>query len=513
VKKRRVYRLIFVIILFMITSVFLYFYLKESPKDNLKKMTFFRLDKIRMSRKNDIIDYFKKIESLASEVKNDEKMLSFFHTLKDNDNLSGMKFDYEIDKYFVENYGYFYDILFVDINGYVFHSIRQEADYHTNLFEGSLSDTDLAKKLRNSKKDHYIDYKFYPPSDEPASFFATLISKGEINLGWIILQHPINSINMALSKKGNMGRTGEVYLVNSEKIMLSESRFLGDSTILKRRVDTAAVKEALEKSVGERIIIDYRGIKVFSSFEKFTVSDTDWIIIAEIDEAEVITDHYKKHKKYFESEIMKYLESTTQKKRGPYLKRDVKRVDMNEFEKAIPGTVLETSGISTCTGVTILYPGKFAYLAHISPMDSIYESDKITDIFIKHKRSNFLGELIGKVTYYDIYPFEFNRLDFVVVATHNSSFQGAVDTILKRGAELSNIRFVYNSKADSANMIVDVTESKALVEWFFPNGKVQIVDTSGMDTLESIVKKIIKYDENQLSSQSEERSIAFFQPA
>jgi len=63
---------------------------------------------------------------------------------------------------------------------------------------------------------------------------------------------------------------------------------------------------------------------------------------------------------------------------------------MNEYAKAKRGSMVETSGISTCTAVAIVNPGNFGYLAHISPVDMIYKSGNILDFFSKFERSNFL---------------------------------------------------------------------------------------------------------------------------
>lgn len=161
--------------------------------------------------------------------------------------------------------------------------------------------------------------------------------------------------------------------------MLSESRFLEDDTILKQKVDTRAVMQALRDNKGERIIRDYRGIRVFSSFEKFELFNSTWIIIVEIDEDEIITEHYRRHKSYYQDRIIRYLAERSRQEK-PLIEIEetrLKRVEMNEFAKGTPGTVLQTAGVSVCTAVVISYPGRFAYLVHISPTDDIYLTDRL----------------------------------------------------------------------------------------------------------------------------------------
>jgi hypothetical protein len=45
-------------------------------------------------------------------------------------------------------------------------------------------------------------------------------------VGWIVFQFFINALNSILINFDNLGRTGEVYLTNVKKMMLSQSRLL-----------------------------------------------------------------------------------------------------------------------------------------------------------------------------------------------------------------------------------------------------------------------------------------------
>lgn len=60
------------------------------------------------------------------------------------------------------------------------------------------------------------------------------------------------------------------------------------------------------------IIKDYRGVSVFSTFEQFDVFENSWIIIVEIDEDEVITNHYQKYKNYYLPKIREYYTGAVQ---------------------------------------------------------------------------------------------------------------------------------------------------------------------------------------------------------
>jgi len=469
---------------------FLFFILP--PKQDLKKKTFEHITKIRGQKKKEVIDYFANIKKQARAITDDRQMLHFFKLLKENKYNPAL--EYEIDKHYVTSYGNFYDILFIDLEGEVFHSVKKEADYHNNIFTSEISNAKLAKKLENPTEDGFVEYEYYPPSGEAAAFFTVLIRDEGKHIGWFVLQCEIDKLNAILQDREGLGRTGEVYLVNREKLMLSESRFMEDSTILQLKVDTVAVKDALRFGEGKKLLNDYRGVNVFSSYEMFDLFGTSWIILVEIDEDEVITDYFKKHQKYFVKQFIEYL--GVQNRKPSHFKRrggvEVERVEMDEFAKIANHSYLLTEGVSTCTAISISYPGKFGYLAHISPTDEIYINNIAIKYFLQKNYHNFLSELIGKIKYFDIYPYELNKLQFVIVATHSESIQKALEIILAQDVGLASIRFMYNPRARSSNVWLESPAYDPHVQW---NGKMTVFESAQQtEDLGSIVKKIIQYD-------------------
>ncbi|MFQ6618280.1 MAG: PAS domain S-box protein, partial [Fidelibacterota bacterium] len=81
-----------------------------------------------------------------------------------------------------------------------------------------------------------------------------------------------------------VGKTGETYIVNRNKLMITESRFLED-VILKQMVDTQPVRLALEQ--GEEMLgdyPDYRGVPI--SGASMILNELGWVILTEIDFSE-----------------------------------------------------------------------------------------------------------------------------------------------------------------------------------------------------------------------------------
>ncbi|MEG3900243.1 MULTISPECIES: adenylate/guanylate cyclase domain-containing protein [unclassified Microcoleus] len=113
-------------------------------------------------------------------------------------------------------------------------------------------------------------------------------------------------------KQNGLGDSGETYLVGSDYLMRSASRFqiedpeghaktlrsIGtdektikkikeyNTTILLQEVQTKAVKEALFGKQGTEAIDDYRNIPVLSSYAPVDIDGLRWVILAEIDVSE-----------------------------------------------------------------------------------------------------------------------------------------------------------------------------------------------------------------------------------
>jgi signal transduction histidine kinase len=96
-----------------------------------------------------------------------------------------------------------------------------------------------------------------------------------------------DSFNTILLNRKGLGQSGEVYLVNSSKMMVSESRFFNNTAII--AVDTLPVRKCFDSPNGgdERDIYnDYRNIPIFGF--SYCAKDLGFVLLAEIDRAEVL---------------------------------------------------------------------------------------------------------------------------------------------------------------------------------------------------------------------------------
>jgi len=197
-----------------------------------------------------------------------------------------------------EMYGY-YDLFLINPDGYVFYTVEKESDYQTNLVSGTYSSSNLGRLVQQvlkSKQFGIADFEPYAPSnDEPSAFVAQpVVHNNEVEMV-VALQLPLEAINSIMQEREGMGRTGETYLVGSDKLMRSDSfldpeyhsvvaSFANQS---KGKVDTEAVQDALAGNTDAKVVIDYNGSRVLSAYTPFEVGDTSWVLLAEIDEAEV----------------------------------------------------------------------------------------------------------------------------------------------------------------------------------------------------------------------------------
>src|SRR3989339_824575 len=196
----------------------------------------------------------------------------------------------------LEKCGY-YDIFLIDPEtGSIIYSAYKELDFGSNLINGPYANTNIAKLYKevNNTAEHnvvtMIDFEPYAPSDfAPASFIATPISDGFNKTGILVLQIPIDQINNIMMERAGLGKTGETYLVGSDKFMRSDSRFSDKRTILVNKIDTDAVRDALSNKSDCKVIKDYRGSEVLSAYTPLDIKGMKWAIIAEIDKKEAFS--------------------------------------------------------------------------------------------------------------------------------------------------------------------------------------------------------------------------------
>lgn len=430
-----------------------------------------RLDYVRDEKVEQLQRLCDRLHDLAGRASDDESLIAFFdmnlqYFLAQESESVPESMDAEIEKlrkqfnrYYVENYFAFYDILFISRQGDIFYTFRKEADIFENLLMGSALGSPLGRCLATRPEEEaFVDYHLYLASDEPAAFFVEPIYKDTEHIGWMALQSGINKINSLFASTEDMGQTGETFLVNQEGFMLTESHFEGTPTILNKRLADKNIQAKFAEERGHRTVTDYRGSTALTSFEVFPFSNTKWLVVAKIDKDEITTQHYMQHKRYYADQLLEYIKKSPPaplKQEDAFAQTSTLRIDMDEFLKAEDSELLETWGVSSCTALIAAFPGRFAYMAHVSPKDRLYGGGE----------TNLLGQMAKKITYFDIRPYERLRMVFVVIAPHLDSLPSIVEELVKQGFLLSQIRVAYCPGARRAAVVYDYEGNRLRVAW------------------------------------------------
>lgn len=265
-----------------------------------------QLISLREDRKEHIEKFFRNLR-LDVEILSDHRLLkdilTEYITAYKKGGLDGEEFKAVDSRYhrryagLCKRYGY-EDMLFVDNEGNVLITAKKNPDWGANLITGIYSDTNLAECFKNAKRGiSIVDFKEYPPSGKPAAFIgAPMISHGarkgfkvREKIGVLIIQIPVDHINAILQREEGLGETGEIYLIERDMLMRSDSRFLKESSILKVKVGKEVVREVLKGKPGFREkMIDYRGEPVSIAFGPVQIKGLDWFIMAKKDLDEIM---------------------------------------------------------------------------------------------------------------------------------------------------------------------------------------------------------------------------------
>ena len=482
------------------------------PGAGLKESIFRNLAETRHQRKVQVVEKLETLMALARSAPSNPVLAGAFSRFHDASIKAGQGSftpaeDTELDRAYLERYYYFYDILFVGADGLVFHTIRRESDLGKNLFTSGLAATMLAKKLAGGKPVEFVDFHYYSPSKEPAAFFVAAAPGADGKpAGWMVFQFSSNALREIMSSETGLGSTAEVYLANENKVMLTQSRLLPQGAGLSLRVETEAVEKAMKIGEGSAVITDYRGVRVFSSFEKLQFAGANWVVIAEVDEEEALTRHFMEHRDYYYPKTLELIQAGAPTTPEPeWLFDENVKVDINEYASAGPGEIISTAGVTTCTAVAVKYPGKFVYLGHIFPLDRVYYGrweKPLVDMYYRltggvygDKVTNLMGAMTSDILQFRVYPSQVRALQATLIATHKNSFARIVDSLLDSGLYLSQIRVLQAPEAKYVDVGVDVNSGRTVAQWVGRAGEARWTEERGTPTLEDLAKRVMNYQQ------------------
>lgn len=196
---------------------------------------------------------------------------------------------------FLELRGY-YDIFLFSNNGDLVYTVFKELDYATNLRSGEWKNTDLGNAFRAAADElkhgevAFFDFQPYAPSHgAPASFISTpIFDANGTKAGVLVFQMPIDRLNAVMGSTIGLGETGDSFLVGSDGLMRTDSPQSSESTILKTSVNQQQFAGATEDKSFVWSGVGYRGENILSSARKIHFEGTDWYVVTQSDESEVL---------------------------------------------------------------------------------------------------------------------------------------------------------------------------------------------------------------------------------
>lgn len=285
------------------------FFSINMAKNTIEQQAFNQLESVRTIKKSQIENYIRSLKSsllVLTSSPTTAIALKEFTTATSTGGVTSSRWqqlEQQYGSHFqnINKLNAWYDLFLIDLSGNIVFSAAKESDLGMSITDSALAKSSIGEAFKKAQNSNNIlsisDFKPYPPSNnEPAAFMMTkLKDENGVTSGYVALQFPINKVNEIMQQRDGMGETGETYLVGQDKRMRSDSfldpkghsilaSFAG--TIANNGVDTEAVTDAFNNIQTSKIIIDYNGNPVLSSFTTLELDNFKWALIAEIDEAE-----------------------------------------------------------------------------------------------------------------------------------------------------------------------------------------------------------------------------------
>lgn len=287
----------------------------QYSRNALETITFARLTAVRETKKEQIESYFRQIRNQLVTLAEDRATIEAMRavsassrTTTGRDAVSSPPYA-QLFRTFAERFGYDDIMLANDISGEVFFSLSTGGTLPHPLRPGAVQ--------RSTPRDqvHLQDFAAEGTRDSlPVAFASTPVFDGASRLGVLVFRISAHSINALMTSQTNweqegLGKTGETYIVGPDFTMRNDSRFFvqdsstyferlrhtgADSRIIERikvratsillqPARTEATVDAFAGNTDTRIIDDYRGISVLSSYTPLGVPGLRWVLLAELD--------------------------------------------------------------------------------------------------------------------------------------------------------------------------------------------------------------------------------------
>jgi signal transduction histidine kinase len=202
--------------------------------------------------------------------------------------------------YYQESFGY-YDLFLISCEGEIIFTVIKEDDFGTNLRTGPYNNSELAKvfnKAYTLLKTEMSDFKYYAPSNAPATFIAAPIVKEVNAIGIVVFQINNEEAYELMQDYTGLGKTGETLIgakIGNEAVFVNPLRHDPNAAFI-RKVNIGSqqalpIQEAVQKRKGLGLSIDYRGEEILAVWRY--LPSPRWGMVVKIDTKESFAPVHK----------------------------------------------------------------------------------------------------------------------------------------------------------------------------------------------------------------------------
>lgn len=165
-------------------------------------------------------------------------------------------------------------------NNVLMKRLDQQLDAKSPLYEC------YRRALANPNRVVFEDFDSSQGKSAKACAAAVMVLDKKI-LAVVIEEFPVNQFNAIMTMNTGLGETGESYLVGTDKRLRTDSRHMGNGSLLQTFVDSRPVREGLAGFSGEAEVKDYRGRDVSAVWQVITVDNIHWSLVVKMDHDEI----------------------------------------------------------------------------------------------------------------------------------------------------------------------------------------------------------------------------------
>lgn len=191
------------------------------------------------------------------------------------------------------------DVYVLNKDGRIIYSVAKSKDFLLDITSDELKDSDLAQLFATAKdlpEGTQISSSFKPyqfAGDKPALFVAQPVWIGSFIddpafSGVIAIRLDVDFFDNIISKTDGLGETGQVFLSDTNGLVLTDMPHASASTALVTSVKYDVIAEvAAQNHITEGVGVNADGVDMMMTARPFTFFDMTWVIVAErsMDEA------------------------------------------------------------------------------------------------------------------------------------------------------------------------------------------------------------------------------------